>query len=231
MLMQDEGQNQSQTPTNWQFSPGDTITPGGSSAPEQRPEAAPMPPAPTPVNDDVPRADALPLGNQETTQPAFDASQSAHESVSWTASEFMTHSKSFGWYVILALAVALVAVIVYFVTDSYVSAFTIFMAGLLLGAFAFMTRKPRTLNYQVSSTGVQIGQKLYPFGELKAFTIQPEGPINSIVLLPAKRFMPPITMYYDPKDEDRITDTLNDHLPFDEDHNDPVDNFMRKIRF
>lgn len=220
MLMQDEGRDQSSTETNWQFKPGETIAPGSSVPAPETPS--------TPVQDPA-EEPTIPAPDLETVPQ--EAPQHHDTTISWSASEFMSHNKSAGWYMLLILAVVVAAAVIFLVTRSIMSSLIIVFAGALLGAFAFMTRQPRTLQYSITQSGVQIGQKLYPFGELKAFTIQPEGPINSIVLIPMKRFMPPISMYCDPKDEDRITDTLSAHLPFDEEHNDPVDNFMRKIRF
>lgn len=230
MLMQDEGKNQSEPTTNWQFQPGDTINPGATPAQAVAPNPAPVSPPQQPVAEAPALAQVATGMPQEppVAQPMFHDTPE----VSWTASEFMSHNKSFGWYVLLVLAALAGGVITFFVTQrSYVSAVLTMLAIGLLGVFAFMTRKPRTLTYAVDNAGVHIENKLYAYNELKAFTIQPEGPINAIVLIPMKRFMPPITVYYDPKDEDKIADTLSAHLSFDQEHNDPVDNFMRRIRF
>jgi hypothetical protein len=49
--------------------------------------------------------------------------------------------------------------------------------------------------------------------------------------MPLKRFSPPISMYYDPKDELAITNALSRHLPFEPRDRDALDKLMHKIRF
>ncbi len=161
--------------------------------------------------------------------PSSPASVSNATPVSWTASEFIAHQKSAGWYILLSLAAVAVAVVIYFLTRDYISSGIILLAAVALGVFA--ARKPRTLNYQLDNTGIHIGSKSYPYGDFKSFSIIDEGMISSITLTPLKRFMPPLSMYYEHKDEDRITGTLGAYLPFEEGKPDMVDNFMRRIRF
>ena len=51
------------------------------------------------------------------------------------------------------------------------------------------------------------------------------------MLEPTKRFLPPLTIYFDPSDGEAIFDTLAQHLPHEEKAPDFVERFMRKIRF
>jgi hypothetical protein len=39
--------------------------------------------------------------------------------------------------------------------------------------------------------------------------VVPEGAFNSIVFMPLKRFAVPLSIYYDPKDEDKIIAVLS----------------------
>lgn len=151
------------------------------------------------------------------------------QAVSWTASEFIAHQKNAGWYMLLVAAAVVLAAVIYLLTRDPVSTG---MVGVVLVVLLLLaSRQPRTLSYQLDGFGIHIGDRSYPYDNFKSFSVVDEGAINSITLLPLKRFMPPISMYYDPKDEDKISAVLSDYLPFVEGQKDIVDQFMRRIRF
>lgn len=149
--------------------------------------------------------------------------------IQWSASEFVAHHKSAGWYLILFGGAALLCVVVYIVTRDILG---IVMITLIAIAFAVAgARKPRTLQYQVNNNGIQIGAKSYSFREFKSFTVIEDDAINYIDLMPLKRFLPAISLHYEPKDESKIADILNDHLPFEHVERDSIDRFLHKIGF
>lgn len=149
--------------------------------------------------------------------------------VSWTASEFIAHQKSFSWYALLVLITAVVAAAIFFLTKDKVSTTVVVLAAIVFGVYA--SRKPRTIGYKVDNAGLTIGQKFYDYGQFRSFAIMDEGAFSSIVFMPLQRFLPLITVYYDPKDEQRIVDTLSDQLPLDTHKLGLLDQFMRRIRF
>lgn len=149
--------------------------------------------------------------------------------ITWTASEFMAHHKNGNWYVILFAGAVVAAILIYLLTKDKITASMLLMAAVLMAVVA--ARQPRTLAYVLNDVGLQIEQKLYPYHDFKAFSVINEGAINSIMLLPLKRFAPSVTIYYDPKDEDKILDTLSLVLPYEEREQDPIDRFMQRIRF
>src|SRR3989344_5883044 len=89
------------------------------------------------------------------------------ESVSWTASEFIAHDKSAGWYITLAFgSIALAAAVYLFSRGDLVSTAVVFIVATVFGIFA--ARKPRELQYVVDNKGIQIGDKLYPYSKLRS---------------------------------------------------------------
>jgi hypothetical protein len=169
--------------------------------------------------------------NAESTLPSAPAPTASKSTatISWTASEFIANHKNFGWYAKLGLA-GLAGVIVMFVlTRDVISAVVVAIVVGLLGVLA--NHKPRTLQYEISSTGIHIGQHNYTYKDFKSFSVIDEGALSSISLFPTKRFMPPISIYYDPKDEERIAGVLGSYLPFIEGKKDAVDRFMNRIHF
>jgi hypothetical protein len=157
-----------------------------------------------------------------------DMGQTPQE-VEWTASEFVAHNKGLEWYAALGVGAVVLAALIYVLTHDTVSAIIIVFVALLLGIAA--TRKPRVLHYQVNDHGLGIGQKFYPYSEFKSFAVMEEGAFSSITFLPLKRFMPPISIYYAPEDEERIVQVLAFYLPMEMRTHDAIDRLIRRIRF
>lgn len=151
------------------------------------------------------------------------------QSVSWSASEFIAHKKTILWYLVLAVGTIILATIIFLLTHDKISTGVIIFVALVFGFFA--GRKPRTLDYKLDDGGISIGSKFYNYNGFKSFSVVDDGAFSSILLLPLKRFMPAISIYYDPKDEERITNILADRLPFEDRKHDVVDSFMHRIRF
>lgn len=165
-------------------------------------------------------------GFQETAQFTTDSP----ETISWTASEYIAHQKSTSWYLALAGATVLFAVLVYFITGGDILSVTVVvLAAIVLGIYA--AKKPKEQQYAISAAGVMVGEKTYSFSLLKTFSIADEGAFSSITFWPMKRFMPALSIYYDPQDEEKIVEVLSNYLPMDTQKTDTVDKFMRKIRF
>lgn len=162
-----------------------------------------------------------------TSQPSAPDTSTAH--ISWSASEFIAYHKSAGWYIQVFLALVVVAGVAYFLTRDLITTVSIMIIGIIFLVFA--GRKPRVLNYGIDDDGVRIGDKLYAFGAIRSFAVIDEGQFHSITLLPLQRFMPSISMYYEPQDEDKIVDVLGSYLPMEDRKQDAIDRFMHKIRF
>lgn len=227
--------------------PGDTITPGASPQPTpEAPQPSPTPvqtapapvdppaaPIPSPTPPEVPTAEAeLATDWQYASGEAQEDPSAARPSlspVSWTASEYVAHQKSMGWYMLSGLALVVAIAVVYLLTKDLVAAIVVALAGVIFGVFS--ARPPRVLNYSITDTGVQMGQRFYPYHEFKSFAVSEEGTLPSVLLLPLKRFLPPITVFYDPKEEDAIINALSSYLPFEHKQPDAVDKLMARIRF
>lgn len=164
----------------------------------------------------------------ETPSPLNRSTESI-QPVSWTASEFIAHEKSGGWYLGLLVASVVLAALVYLLTKDGISASVVVVGALFLAIYA--GRQPRQLEYSLDNQGVSIGGKYFPYVGFRSFSIVDEGAFSSIVFMPLKRFAATTTIYYAPDDEDKIIDLISAHLPHEEHKPDPVDNLMRRIRF
>ena len=233
-LMQSD-QNDEQQPvpaTGFVFHPGDTLEVDHKSEPTAAIAAAPAPESPKPVAQ-APAVPVPPTPVTPQTQPPLQQPQpAAHQDdsqVSWTASEFIAHQKGFEWYLGLGLGGILLAAVVFLLTRDFVSSGMIIVVALAFGVFA--VKKPRVLQYIVDDNGITIGQKHYVFSMFKSFSVIDDDAAHSLLLMPMQRFMPSISVYYAPEDEEKILTKIADFLPFEERTQDVVDRIMRRIRF
>lgn len=182
-------------------------------------------------NDEFQYTGQAPAGAPSPSDvPAPDA-QVAPEStiIEWKASEFIDHQKTAGWFVPLAAGIVVLSIGMFLISRSITSTLVI-----LLGGVAFLVlahQKPRTLTYVLTNSRIKIGDKSYGYDDFRTFSILQDGALLSVFLEPIKRFMPPISIYFPPEDAERIFDALAQHLPHQDRTADPIDRFMRRIRF
>jgi hypothetical protein len=177
---------------------------------------------------DRPPFEAAAKAEPEASTEQIEAAD-AVEPVSWTASEFIAHAKSFKWYAALFLGAVVFAALVYLVTRDYVSVGVVLGAALIFGIYA--GHPPRELQYRLDGSGLTIGKKHFTYGEFRSFSVLPEGAFSSIVFMPLRRFAVPTTIYYAPDDEDKIVSLLGSYLPIEERGHDAVDRLMHRIHF
>ncbi len=158
-----------------------------------------------------------------------DKKQVSAKDFSWTASEYIDHQQTSGWYAGLGLATVVVTAAVFLLTHDIVAAVLIPLMGVAVGIFS--RRKPRQLTYILSSDGLQIGGKAYSYGLFKSFAIMSDGGMLSIYLPPVKRFMAPVSAYFAPADHEKIFDILQEHLPYEERQLELTERLTRRLRF
>jgi hypothetical protein len=154
---------------------------------------------------------------------------SSRDAVAWTASEYIDHDQGAGWYAGLFGGAAVLAGLIYLLTKDLFALGVIIVLAVIAAIAA--GRKPEQIPYEVSSHGIKIGDRSYNYQTFKSFCILQEGGLNSISLLPLKRLMPRISLYYDPGDEEKIIDILSARLPYEEHKVDLVEKISRRLRF
>lgn len=151
------------------------------------------------------------------------------KTVSWEASEYIAHHKSFSWYLGLFTATAVIAGLVHVITEDRVALGAVIIVSLLFGIFAL--RKPEVLEYTVDNNGITIGNKRYIYEDFKSFSVHTQGALPSIFFWPTKRFMPGLTIYFPPEQTDDIVEALSSYIPHEEREPEAVERLMRRIRF
>jgi hypothetical protein len=149
-------------------------------------------------------------------------------SIAWQAAEFIEHQHSSGWYAALIGGAAALAALVYLATKDIFATGTIVVVGVIVGVFA--GHKPKQIQYEITESGLGVNGKNYPYNAFKSFTVLREGNLSSVNLIPLKRFMPPVSAYFEPKDEPKITEALGNHLPYENRKMDGIDRLSRRLR-
>ena len=193
-----------------------------------------MPPATMPLDNPWQFKSENTAPNQafnSTAEPDTPTQSTASQSegLDWTAAEFVAHDKSAGWYTVLGLAAVIAAIVIYILTKDRISTAIVIIAAVALGIFA--SRKPKEQLYGLNADGILIGRKAYGFQDFKTFAVAEDGAVASVVFMPLKRFMPPLTIYVPPELEDQVVGFLSAFLPLEQHKADAVDNLLRRIRF
>jgi hypothetical protein len=192
-----------------------------SNIPESEPETSNL------VEQSIPEDEPENTKAEQTTDLPDNTK---HDSITWSALEFVEREKPAGWYIVLAFVILLISVGVYFVTrHSIFAPIMIIIVGFIFGFFA--RRHPRTLKYTIDDRGITLSNRTISYNELKSFSIVDEEKLGAIVFNPLKRFSFPTTIHYDIEDEEKITGVVSEYLPLEEAPKDSVDQLMRRLHF
>ena len=163
----------------------------------------------------------------DNSQPTAKNAQDT--TITWTASEYIDHTRGAGWYLSLVVSTVVLSVAVYLLTRDYFAGGVIVFMAVILGIFS--THKPKQIPYELSSSGLRAGEKNYPYSLFKSFTIIRENALCSLNLIPIKRFMPTLSIYFDPAQQQKIVNMLGNHLPYEEGGLDTIERLSRRLRF
>lgn len=151
------------------------------------------------------------------------------EPLSWQASEYIHSEKNVLWFIALGLGTLVVAAIAYFLIRSWTFTILVFVMAATAGFYA--KRPPHALNYTLEDDFLSIEDRKYGYAEFKAFAILKDGPLAYVMLIPVKRFMPAVTLYFPPEEGKRIVDILGSIMPLEEREPDLLERTVRKLRF
>lgn len=149
--------------------------------------------------------------------------------ISWTASEYIEHYRGASWYVALVVGTLVLAALIYFLTKDLFAGVITMVLGIIVASVAH--RKPRKIEYELTSEGLKAGDKYHYFSEFRSFALIYEGQLGSLMLIPLKKFAAPISIYIENDDEGSIVTLLGEHLPMEKRTADKVDTLSRRLRF
>lgn len=174
-----------------------------------------------------PDDDSLPKDSDTSDDDRTEPKKRSTKSFSWEAPEFISHPHGAGWYTMLTLITAALAALVYLIAKDKIATGTIVIVGIIVGIFA--RHKPGQAKYEITDSGLSVNGKLYNYGDFKSFAIIREGLLSSINLLPLKRFMPPVSAYFEPAEEGKITEAVGNYLPYEDRKLDAIERLSRRL--
>lgn len=203
-----------------------------SQAPYEAPDdglAAKSPVVTLTPDTSMQQSETEPPTEDDTFIPKDSDLQAAEEEpVHWQANEYIHHEKDALWFVIFAVVVVGLMAFSIFVIQSI--SFTILIPVMAVALVVYSQRPPRLLDYTLSSKGLHINDRLYPFNEFKGFGVIRDGKEYSVMLIPIKRFRPGVSVYFPEEAGEAIVDILGTRLPMQKLNLDVVDKVIRKLR-
>lgn len=149
--------------------------------------------------------------------------------LSWQASEYVHHEKEKLWFLVLFGATIALVTVALLVIQSITFAVLIVVMAITLAVFA--VRPPRINNYSITGSGIQINEKHFLYHDFRYFGVVQEGPLYTAILIPNKRFMPAVTIYFPSEDGEAIVGVLGAYLPMEHVQLDLLDQVVRRLRF
>ena len=147
---------------------------------------------------------------------------------SWEASEFVHHHKSPLWYMVLGIAtLVLSGLAVWLGLWLEIGVFIVMAIAIMV----YASKPPRTLLYELSSEGLHVDGRLYPFSYFRSFSVMADAEWHSIDLEPVKRLSPRVVVLFDTEDFDEIVGHLELHLPREDREPDVIERISRYVRF
>src|SRR3990167_134160 len=131
----------------------------------------------------------------------------------WRAAEYPFYEKGSGWFVaagVLTLALILGALLL----REWLMALVI--AALAAVVYQHANRPPRELDYAITNLGIQAGERLYAYNELKSFWVIYQPPVQTLNLALTRRFAPLVTIQLTGADPVQVKELLKKHLPEEE---------------
>lgn len=169
------------------------------------------------------------LGQVAVDQPAPPPESIHEQPLTWQASEFVHNEKSGSWFLALCGVALLLLIIDIFLIKSWT--FGALIVVMAIAAVVVGRRPPRIITYSLSLQGIRIGEKLFSFHDFRAFGVIQEQAFYSIRLVPNKRFMPMVSVFFPPELGEEIVDVFGSMLPMEPLELDPLDKLAEKLRF
>jgi hypothetical protein len=146
----------------------------------------------------------------------------------WDAVEYVHKPKGAAWIVGLVIVALLLAIFALWLHAWTFVALIIVMA-IAFGVIAF--RSPKTIHYKLDSQGITVGNQFYPLTAFRAFGMLVDGDLYSAMLIPLKRMMPSISVFFTEQQGEAIVDILGAQLPMEEIREEPMERLMKYLRF
>ena len=172
---------------------------------------------------------------QDTQDQPFDESNDAAQPdqgndavIRWQGTEYLHQDQTKTWYIVLGVVTVVLMALAIILMQSFTFALLIPVMAVTLVVY---TRRPPAINdYILSRKGLHVNDKLYPFAQFKSFSIVRTAGVNSVVLVPRKRFQIAQTLYFPEEIGEQLVDMLAARLPVREGTPDVIDRFLSRLK-
>ncbi|MBD3282273.1 MAG: hypothetical protein GF387_01550 [Candidatus Portnoybacteria bacterium] len=149
--------------------------------------------------------------------------------IKWKAPEFSKKEKTNSWFIIPAIITIILGIIA-LISDNFLFLITIILAFIVF--YVFANKDPRIIEFEISSEGIRIDNKIYDFDEIKSFWIFYDPPEKKeLSLRMSKIFYPYIQIPLKDQDPNEIREFLLKFIKEKRHQDSIIDNFMNKIGF
>ncbi len=212
--------------------PGAVISPGSDDTPASVPKdnKPTQEPVELPKTPDI--EEPTEIDNAKFTSKIDEEDNvpdSSPDTLTWSAPEFISHDKSTLWYVVLIIVALVLSILFYILMKDIVTVIVVIIGALFFGIYG--SRQPKLVDYELNNLAVVMGNKEYHYSEFRTFTVIKEANISDITFTPLKRFSPPLSIYFETKNEDKVINLIANHIPFEQTKPDAVESLMRRIHF
>lgn len=132
---------------------------------------------------------------------------------SWQALSFVTHQRSWLWYVAGSLAAVLMVVYAIFYEESWIMAVTV--ATLAAVTFLSLYEKPQKLPAELCEKGVFFRDEFYPYEKIKAFWFVAQAEHSNVNFDLSGRFAGSVSIHVKGADIEELRSILSRYLPED----------------
>lgn len=133
--------------------------------------------------------------------------------ISWKAPEYVMYKKNTFWYMGFGIAFALLLFIAIFMLQSFLATVVFAMLGGLL--FVYSERKPKIIEYDVRTSGIRIGNRVYLYRELLAFNVIERGYGIYLIVQSRRTLVPLIHVPLGDTNPEAVYNTLIEFLDDD----------------
>lgn len=200
---------QPEQPEQWQRPANESV--GGYAPEESVTQNAPVNPSQSPP-----------------AEPASPPRQSDDEILRWQGQEHVHREKNMVWFVAFGVIVLVLLAMAIFWIRSFT--FAALIPVMALAMVVYVRRPPALIEYTLSRKGLHVNDALYNYDDFKAFGVVSDGEEHSILMVPRKRFMPGVTLYFPEELGESLVDFLAARLPMVDYKPDVIDRLTRLLR-
>lgn len=147
----------------------------------------------------------------------------------WLAEEYEYFEKSSNWFWLVIITSAAVSV-VSFILDNLLFGILIFLSGVAIALYGI--KKPRVIEFSITSQGIKIENKLFVYSDLDSFWMHYFPPLYKLVSLKSKKtFMPYISIPLGEADPNIVREILLKFMKEKEQEEPFLENIMKRLRF